>query len=96
MEETEKTNTSRKRYLKYGFIFVLVIAIGLIGTELFIGGNCAQVPCTAATPCVVNGTTYTTGSVCGIGQGSGCGYISNCKTRVDTSTNKPHCDCVLF
>jgi hypothetical protein len=92
MEETSKTK-SGKRYWIYGGLIVLVIVIALLGKEAFWGAACAQVPCTAAKPCKINGVIYTTGSKCGRGEGSGCGYFGTCRTNIDRATNRPHCDC---
>ena len=91
MEESENKSTRNRRILIYGGLIAVIVII-FIANEIF-GGTCAQVPCSATSPCVFNGVTYTTGSVCGIGEGSGCGLISNCHTVINAGT--PHCDCEL-
>jgi len=83
-----------------GIILAILILLSLELSGFFCSGPCAITNCTPAHPCTWKGKTYTSGKICGFGEGVICDpgilYDCRCNTFIETlpnGTKQPTCLC---
>jgi hypothetical protein len=104
METKREDQRPSRRGLLIAYVLGVVSILAVLGiieyAGFFCSGPCAVRQCNPTSPCTWNGKTYTSGTICGAGEGLVCdvGYIvdCHCNTFIETLPNgvkQPTCVC---